>query len=470
MLILVILLFSTVESVKHVLYTSNFPPICSCEAGSTDINSMKGFSIEALLDIAKSLGWEDSSYEIHCMDWNEMFEGIKQGDAIMAEAGINIWYDRLDDYKFSPPTYTSGLMIIVKHNEVEYFWLFLEPFEWTTWVSLLGMTLITSHLIWFLERSHHEDFPLGYGEGIKEAMYFTYTALFFYRNKKIRTIPGRILMIGFWFASFIIFGAFFGGLISRLSLPTNQNRIRSENELDGAVVGSFTQYNDIITSLGGISRLYQYEESDNMVEDLKSGKLDGILLEAPEALHIVANDCELEAVGDIVLPIYYGVLFSKHADNHLVKDVSAIVSNWYENNFQRDTMNKYMLETTEHSCKSNIQIPLQIYHVAGVFISISGGLVIGLITYLIYYQFFKHKEKRNVSEREKEFNLRKLEESRIEEDLLAKFSNILVLTHEKIYNKISEIEARLDRNREATDELEANYRYILEEIERMLNR
>jgi len=207
-----------------------------------------------------------------------------------------------------------------------------------------------------------------------------------------------------------------------------------------------------------------------MVEDLKSGQVDGILLEAPEALYKAANDCELEIVGDIVLPIYYGVLFYKHADKDLIKNVSAIVSNWYETNFQRDTMNKYMLENTEQSCRANIQIPLQLYHVAGVFISISGCLVICLITYLIYFKFFQHKEKRNLSKREKEDNLRKLEESRIEEDLLTKFSNILVLTHEKIYSKISEIQARLDRNREATDELEAKYRHVLEEIERMLNK
>jgi ABC-type amino acid transport substrate-binding protein len=470
MLIFVILLFSTVESVKHVLYTSNFPPICECKEDSTDITGMKGFSIEALLNIANTLGWEDNSYEIRCMNWDKMLEGVKRGDAVMAEAGINIWYDRLDDYNFSPPTYISGLTIVVKHKEVEYFWLFLEPFEWTTWVSLFGLTLVMSHLIWFLERSHHYDFPLRYGEGIIEAMYFTYTGLFFYRTKKIRTIPGRILMIGFWLACFIIFGAFLGGLISRLSLPTNQNKLKSENDLDGAVVGSFAQYNDTITSLGGILRAYEYEQQDIMVEDLKSGQVDGILLESPQAQYIAANDCELEVVGDIVLPIYYGVLFYKQADKELIKNVSAIVSKWYENNFQRDTMNKYMLETAEHNCSTNIQIPFQLYHIVGVLISISGGLVIGLITYLIYFKFFQHKEKRKVSKQEKEYILKKLETSRIEEDLLTKFSNILILTHEKICNKISEIQDKLDRNREATYELETNYRYLLEDIERMLNR
>lgn len=468
MLIIFILYLSAVEC-KHILYTSHFPPISFCTEDSSGITIISGFSFDTLNEIAKDLNWAEVDYEIQCVPWDDMLNGVKEGKALMAEAGISYIYERLDDFKYSTPVYYSGLTVLVKNTKVEFFWLFLEPFEWATWMSILGLTIIMAHMIWVIERKDNDEFPYGYRKGMKEALYFTYTALFFLKTKKIRTIPGRLLVIGYWLVSFVLFGAFIGVLISRLSLPTNQNKIKSQNDLNGATIGTYKEFVDFIEPFGATVEVYRYDLQEVMISDLKDGKLDGVVIEAPVANYLKANDCDLDSVSDIVHTVYYGVIFPIDADDKLVNDVSRIVANSYSKNFPRNTMNTYMLATGSEVCYK-IQIPLEVNQLGGVFISASVGLVLGLLVYIIYHRFCQVKEIDSEYKTTKTPTMKKLESKLAEKDLLQKFSNILVLTHEKIYNKLVEVHSKLEKNRETTQELEESYKYVLNEVDKVLNR
>ena len=63
-----------------------------------------------------------------------MMQILESEQEVMDAGGITITTERLEDMKFSNPTFDSGLVLIVTEKKQSFFWLFLEAFDWNLWI------------------------------------------------------------------------------------------------------------------------------------------------------------------------------------------------------------------------------------------------------------------------------------------------------------------------------------------------
>lgn len=152
--------------------------------------------------------------------------------------------------KFSTPIYNSGLTIVVKKKEQSFTWLFLSPFDYTLWITLLFLGFFHAHVIWFIERGMGDDFDTGYRKGILEALWFSFSSFFWMGDKEVKTIPGRMLMVFFWLMTIVIFGSYTTKLTFVLTNPVKYIDIQHYEDLDGKTVASYSNYGSLLRSIG----------------------------------------------------------------------------------------------------------------------------------------------------------------------------------------------------------------------------
>jgi hypothetical protein len=110
------------------------------------------------------------------------------------------------------------------------------------WASIFITGFIMSHIMWILERGNDGEFPLTYSKGIKESLWHSFSSFFFTGDKEIRTIPGRIMQVSYWFMAFVLFAAYTANLTTRLSIPITETEIKDYEDIDGKEVGSWLVY------------------------------------------------------------------------------------------------------------------------------------------------------------------------------------------------------------------------------------
>lgn len=461
MLILLLISLAAAQTAKIKIYTSNWPPMVTCTQGDTDITKMKGFEIELFQAIVATYHID---YEIECTDWDTMMEAIKTGENVMGLGGITIYHDRLKFIQFSNPTFDSGLVLMVTEKDQSFFWLFLEPFDWTLWICILFTGIFQAHIIWILERRADDNIPMKYKTGILEAIYFTYASMFFMGNKKIRTIPGRIMQISFWFMSYVLLAAYVGDLASRLSVHQDQNSIKTYEDIDGKTVGTYEEFETVVSKYGADVETYEWNSNGElkMIDDLKDGKLDAIVIEYPAANYYNSGDCDLRIQGDIFVPLYYAYAFSLNFDDNTIKTISVANALLYQNYYQRNLKNIYTLVTDEKACDFSLGKPIEVYQACGLAVTLGMGYMIALPC----FHFYKRKYNTVDEEEDDDFGIETDTEksdpvsnkfdsrTAAETDLISKFENILSISQAKFAQKMKDLESALSQHTEGATQFE----------------
>lgn len=448
---------------SYIILTYHYPPLVYCDLGSKDISKMKGTSIELISQIVTALDWQD--WEIECTTQDDMIRRIKSGQADMAEAGIHISAEGLSDFKYSTPTLDSGLVILVKNFTEEFFWLFLEPFNWNLWILIIAGILFMAHILWVLERSKVGDLALSYRTGIIEAIYFSFMSLVFMGKLRIRTIPARILLVAYWTVNFTLFGAYVAVLSSRISVPMKTSIIESYKDLEGMKVGTYQEFKSIMEDYGAIVQIYErtQEGNDQLTQDILNEKIDAGVLEVPVAYMYNSDDCDFKIAGDIFYSINYAFIFPYNADPSLIQDVSIANSLLYKYNFQRNSKNMYMLVTTEESCSYQIETPVMPDQVIGIWAMLAIGAAIGIPLYFIYRRYFIKYEDDLAGIRA----MRKKLDSTFTQnaELISKFESILLVTQDKIADQVKELENILNQYTESALTFEESIRLLSQKLD-----
>lgn len=449
---------------SYTILTYHYPPLVHCDLGSKDQSKMSGTSIDIITSIATGLSWSD--WEIECTTQDDMMRRIKSGQADMAEAGIHISADGLSDFKYSTPTLDSGLVILVKNFTEEFFWLFLEPFNWNLWVLVLAGVLLMAHTLWVLERRKDGDLPLSYRTGIIEAIYFSFMSLVFMGRLRIRTIPARIMLIAYWTMNFTLFGAYIGELSSRISVPMKTSIIESYKDLEGMKVGTYQDFKGIMEDYGAVVQVYERtpEGNDQLIQDILNEKIDAGVLEVPVAYMYNSNSCDLKIAGDIFYPINYAFIFPYDADPTLIRSVSLANSLLYEYNFQGNVKNMYMLITTEESCSYQIETPVMVDQVMGILVMLAIGAAIGIPLYFIYRRYFLKRDNDLAIKA-----MRKKLDSTFTQsaELVSKFESILLVTQDKISDQIKDLENILNQHTDSSLAFEESIRLLSQKLDHL---
>jgi hypothetical protein len=186
----------------------------------------------------EQMGWAKGvHYAYECEDsFDNLFVRVKsETDVMGALSGITITSSRLKLFEFSYPTIRSGLILLVHGETRSGLFNFFDMFDVWLWLLILATTIVMAHLIWIFEREEHsEEYPKGYIKGMKESAWYAFSSLFFANDKPLKTVPARIIAIGFWMMMIVIIASYTANLT--LMISADLNRISSVSDIENKMV------------------------------------------------------------------------------------------------------------------------------------------------------------------------------------------------------------------------------------------
>ncbi len=129
----------------------------------------------------------------------------------------------------------------------------------------------------------------------------------------------------------------------QLVVRSDSGEINCLADCRGYTVGtvSFSEAQSILSRIPGV-KLSPYASAVNAFEDLRSGRIDAVLIDAPICLYYTAGRPEFKFVGDPIGRIEYSIAISKH-DPHLVEAINQGLSLLIETGELRNILERWKL-------------------------------------------------------------------------------------------------------------------------------
>jgi polar amino acid transport system substrate-binding protein len=242
---------------------------------------------------------------------------VESGLCDMGFAGITITPEREKRVDFSQPFFDSGLMIAVKDKPISQITSFgktvLRVIGFSIILFFAGLTVV-AHLVWWIERDDKDPhgFPTAYARGIIDAYWWAVVTMSTvgYGDKRPKRIGGRFIAAIWMFIGII----WFAGLTATLSSSLTVERIhhgeisdlpdlygRKVAVIEDTTSEDFLQYHNV--------EIVLTSSFDDLLANLKDGRADAIVYDAPPLMYAAKLDPAIKVVGSIFAHQSYGIVF-----------------------------------------------------------------------------------------------------------------------------------------------------------------
>ncbi|KAK2587125.1 hypothetical protein KPH14_002887 [Odynerus spinipes] len=213
-----------------------------------------GFCIDLIKDLEKILNF---TYEIRepydnkygdlnftTMEWNGMIRELMDGTADMIVAPMWMTSARGRVVDFTEPFYPkNGISFVMRDNRRNVpFFRFLMILEPAVWLSFFGVFLLTSLLLYFLERfspysyrNRAEKYKNEADERfcrLKECFWFVLTSLISGAEGEMpKNVSGKLCVVTWWLFGFIISAAYTANLAAYQTLLRMEKHVESLSDL-----------------------------------------------------------------------------------------------------------------------------------------------------------------------------------------------------------------------------------------------
>ena len=367
--------------------------------------------------------------------------------------------------KFSTPNYDSSIIILTKKSVLSLFWLIFLPFDATLWGFLFFLGVIHAHMIWIAEQSEKGPVETKYSRGILKCLQHSYMSLFLMGDLKLKTVPGRLVQICYWFTGLIILGAYLANMAAILSIDWQLSDIESFESLKGKKVGVFEEFKEEINQYTSEKKTYtwSYEQSVEMVKDLKSGLISAAALPYPFALYLSKSDCDYIIVGQRFIIDYFAFAFPQNFNDTAYRLITKVNLDLYTRHYHRNLENKFVLVTDTGTCDYSADIPLNFNSIGGIWLVIGLECIAGLIiALLIKFKKKNDEEVDSIKPTKKSIDLKEAAEI----DLISKFEKILRSSEQKMIQKIKDYQYILSKSSESHYELRETLEYFSQQIKK----
>jgi polar amino acid transport system substrate-binding protein len=284
--------------------------------------SLTGFSIELWNSIAERLN-RKTRYQI-MPDVRALLEAVRNNNADLGIAAVSITSEREAIFDFSQPIMSAGLQILVRGagestepNPLADLMRLLFSRTILVWLGVaLLLILIPAHLVWLLERRHHNGIiPSNYIPGIFHAMFWAAGTLATQADQMPRQWLARVIAV-LWMFTGVVFVAFYTAqLTATLTVQQIQGSISGPDDLIGRQVG---------TTQGSTSAAYLHEHKAQVHEFALIGdaykalldkQVDAVVFDTPVLLYYAAHEGKgrVQVVGDVFHKEDYGIVFPSNA-------------------------------------------------------------------------------------------------------------------------------------------------------------
>lgn len=258
-------------------------------------NKFHGFCIDVFEEAIKLLKYEiyydfvefDGSYD-------DLVLSVANKTFDLAVGDITIMSQRYTLVDFTEPYTESGLAMVVPTKPTEG-WIFLKPFSIGLWIATGGILVYTMFVVWFIEHRSNEEFSGSRKDQLENALWFTFSSLFFAHRAHIKRSHTRVVVVVWLFVVLILIQSYTASLTSMLTvtrLNPNIDFLRSENAKVGCAGNTFM--------MKYVERQLGYKsENINLIIDendylkaFKNGSISAAFLEIPYAKLFVNAHCK----------------------------------------------------------------------------------------------------------------------------------------------------------------------------------
>ncbi len=262
-----------------VVGTKQVPPF----AMKDDKGTWTGISIDLWNRIAAELGTKTRFVE---EPLNDLLVDTAAGKLDASIAAITVTAEREQTLDFTQPYFTTGLGIATRERGNGIWNVVRGVFSLGFVQAVLGLALllfIVGALLWLFERRRNDQFGGGPAKGLGSAFWWSAVTMTTvgYGDKAPTTLPGRLVAIGWMFASVIIISSITAGITAALTTAQLQGSVTGPNDLPSVAVGSVEGSSSASYLSGqriGFSHFGSLGEGLNAVE---SGRLDAFVYDRP---------------------------------------------------------------------------------------------------------------------------------------------------------------------------------------------
>ncbi|MDJ1169806.1 transporter substrate-binding domain-containing protein [Roseofilum sp. BLCC_M154] len=272
-----------------------------------------GYSIELWDTLAQDLNLD---YEwVIFNSVGEVLAAVETGEVDLAIAAFTITANREETLDFSHPYYPTGLQAMVRdyrQRPLLILWSYISSPEALKAIGiLLGISIISAHLVWFFERRNNpEMFPKSYLRGIWEALWWSFVTATTvgYGDKSPVGFVGRLVAIFWMFLSLFVVGYFTSSLTAQ--------RLRAASTLQdlyGNPIGAVRETTAAEFVRQQPMKMVPFTSYEQGYQALREGKIQGFVADAPTLRYHTSNNPEFRLLLPLLTQEYYGIVFPQES-------------------------------------------------------------------------------------------------------------------------------------------------------------
>ncbi|KAG4073833.1 hypothetical protein HA402_014038 [Bradysia odoriphaga] len=340
--------------------------------------------------------------------WNGIVGDLISGSADMAFAPLSVSRARAEVIDFSAPYFHSGVSLLAAPKTKSEIPLlaFLLPFSPELWIAIFTSLNITAIAVAVYEwlspfglnpwgRQRSKNFSISSALWVMWGLLCGHLVAF----KAPKSWPNKFL-INVWGGFSVIFVASYTANIAALIAGLFFHNAASSYDASlltqrvGAPVASAAEYYVQNTDqyLWEHMKKYSLETLEDGIRGLKNGSLDLLMGDSPVLDYYRATDhgCRLQRIGETFVEDAYAIGMTK--DFPLKDSISALIAKYSSNGYLDILTEKWYGGLPCFKFEADIvqPRPLGVAAVAGVFLLLGLGMVLGVIILIFEHWFYKY--------------------------------------------------------------------------------
>ena len=241
--------------------------------------------------------------------------------------------------KLSYASYPAGRRILLYYPTTITIWTFLQPFEWRVWLMIFGSSVVVALSVFLLEWTWHHGYSLNRAPSASQAWRGYSSIQWCVTGQALSNIyqlaprsPGaRVVILTSSFAALVLALAYASAYSAGLAVDSLKTRLSNVTDLarsglnvgiwdgDDRALSKFRFPHKVLLPWGND------DDVSNMVGLLRRRVINALVIDDILTQLLIRKNCDLVAVGPLILPSHIGFAFSPTTPESYVSMFDAVL-------------------------------------------------------------------------------------------------------------------------------------------------